>query len=392
MDNHSLISRANQVLMNTYARFPLVLTRGEGAWVWDAEGKKYLDLVAGIAVNVLGHSHPRLLKALSGQAKDLIHVSNLYYNLPMIELAEALTKASFADKAFFCNSGAEANEGAVKLARKYFKKKGMPERFRVIAMKNSFHGRTMAMISATGQEKVKKGFEPLVEGFSHVAYGDLEALKAAIGPETAAVLLELVQGEGGVVFVSDDYLKGVRRLCDEKQVLLIYDEVQTGVGRTGKLFAYEHSGIAPDIMTLAKGLAGGVPIGAFLAKEAVAQAFEPGDHAATFGGNALATRVGLEVLKLLNEELLKNCREVGAYFLEALKGLQKRHPNIVEVRGQGLMIGMELKGPGKEIVTQAMEKGLLLNCTQEKVLRFVPPLILSRSDADFAIGILDQLL
>jgi len=391
-NNQQLIHRANQVLMNTYARFPLVLSRGEGAWVYDVEGKKYLDLVGGIAVNLLGHSHPRLVKALSDQAKELIHVSNLYYNPPMIELAEALTQNSFASKVFFCNSGAEANEGAVKLARKYFKEKGQPERFRAITMQNSFHGRTLAMISATGQEKVKKGFEPMVEGFSQVTYGDLSALEKAITPETAAVLLELVQGEGGVVFASEEYLKGVRKLCHERGLLLIYDEVQTGMGRTGKLFAYEHSGVSPDILTLAKGLAGGVPIGAILAKEEVAQAFEPGNHAATFGGNPLATRAAVEVLKLLKEEVLRNCQEVGAYFLERLGALQKKHPIVTEVRGKGLMIGMELKEPGKEIVSKGLEKGLLLNCTQEKVLRFVPPLILSKAEVDFAVKILDEIL
>jgi predicted acetylornithine/succinylornithine family transaminase len=326
------------------------------------------------------------------QAKELIHVSNLYFNPPMVELAELLIQNSFASRVFFCNSGAEANEGAVKLARKYFKKKGQPGRFRMITMQNSFHGRTLAMISATGQEKVKKGFEPMVEGFSQVPYGDLASLEKAITSETAAVLLELVQGEGGVVFATDDYLKRVRALCDRHGILLIYDEVQTGMGRTGKLFAYEHSGVIPDILTLAKGLAGGVPIGAILAKEEVAQAFEPGNHAATFGGNPLAARAALEVIRILQEELLQNCQEVGVYFLERLRVLQKKHSQISEVRGQGLMIAIELKESGKEIVSKAMEKGVLLNCTQERVLRFVPPLILSKEEVDFAIKNLDEII
>jgi acetylornithine/N-succinyldiaminopimelate aminotransferase len=393
MTNSSIIDRASKVLMNTYGRLPIALVRGEGCWVWDAEGKKYLDLVGGIAVNCLGHCHPQWLKVLAEQASQLTHVSNLYHILPQIELAEVLTNISFADRVFFCNSGAEANEAAVKLTRKYFKSIGLPERYQVICMENSFHGRTLAMISATGQAKVKKGFEPMVEGFSHVPFGDLAALEKAIGPKTAAILLELVQGEGGVQFASEDYLRGVRELCDRKKILLIYDEVQTGVGRTGKFFAYEHSKIAPDLLTLAKGLAGGLPIGALLATEKIAEVFQPGDHAATFGGNPLVTRVAREVISILREGgILKNCEEVGNYFLMQLGELQKKHPQIISVRGRGLMIGVELQSPGKELVLRGLEKGLLLNCTQEKVLRFVPPLILSREEVDFAINILDELL
>ncbi len=395
--NQSIIDRASQVLMNTYARFPITLVRGEGSWVWDIEDKKYLDLVAGIAVNALGHNHSRLLKVLREQASELIHVSNLYYNLPQVKLAEALTRLSFADQAFFCNSGAEANEAAVKLTRKFFKKNGEPERYQVICMQNSFHGRTLAMLSATGQSKVQKGFEPLVEGFSHVPFGDLAALEKAIQPQTAAILLEPVQGEGGVVFASEDYLRGVRKLCDEKNILLIFDEVQSGMGRTGKLFAYEHSGVTPDIMTLAKALAGGLPIGALLATQKVAEAFQPGDHAATFGGNPLVTRVALEVLDILvgaegNLPLLKYVQEVGDYFLKQLLGLKQKHASIVDVRGKGLMLAMELQQSGKEVVQKGMAEGLLLNCTQDKILRFVPPLIISRAEIDFAIHVLDKIL
>jgi predicted acetylornithine/succinylornithine family transaminase len=390
--NQEIIERSSQVLMNTYGRFPVALVRGEGCFVWDADGKKYLDLVGGIAVNILGHGHPRLVKALTDQASRLIHVSNLYHMLPQVELAEALTRLSFADRVFFCNSGAEANEGAVKLARKYFKKAESPEKYKVVCMENSFHGRTLAMISATGQAKVKKGFEPLVEGFSHVPFGNEEALEKAIDPSTAAVLLEPVQGEGGIHLASPDYLRSVRDLCDRKKILLIYDEVQSGMGRTGKLFAYEHSGVTPHMMTLAKGLAGGVPIGAILATEGVAQAFSPGDHAATFGGNPLVTRAALEVLAVLEEGVLENCRKVGAYFFEGLRRLALKHPVIAEIRGLGLMIGLELSRPGKEIVDRGLGKGLLLNCTQENVLRFVPPLILSREEVDLALKILDELL
>jgi len=393
MSNQSIIERAEKVIMNTYGRFPIALVKGDGCWVYDADGKKYLDLVAGIAVNVLGHSHPRLAKVIAEQAARLIHVSNLYHIPSQIDLAEALTRSSFADRTFFCNSGAEANEGAVKLARKYFDQTGSPEKFKVVCMENSFHGRTLAMISATGQAKVKKGFDPMVEGFTHVPFGNYSALEKAVDDETAAVLLEPVQGEGGVRLAASEYLKDVRSLCDRKKLLLIYDEVQSGVGRTGKLFAYEHSGVAPDIMTLAKGLAGGVPIGALLATEEVARAFSPGDHAATFGGNPLATRTALEVLKILEEGALENCRNAGTHFLAGLDDLKKKHPSTIQdVRGLGLMIGVELSKPGKEIVDRGLEKGLLLNCTQEKVLRFVPPLIISKGEVDHALSILDELL
>lgn len=377
--------------MNTYGRFPVLIEKGEGCWLWDVEGKKYLDLVAGIAVNCLGHSHPEIVKVVSEQIKILTHTSNLYHTAPGIELAELLVKSSFADRVFFCNSGAEANEGAVKLVRKYFKKKGQAEKVEIITMLNSFHGRTLAMISATGQEKVKKGFEPLMPGFSHVPYNDLNALEKAISPQTAAVMLELIQGEGGVVFANLDYLKAVRELCDKKDLLLIYDEVQTGMGRTGKLFAYEHSGVKPDILTMAKALAGGLPIGAILAKEEIAQAFEPGDHAATFGGNPFVTRVAKKVIEILQSGLLQSSKEMGDYFMHKLLKLKDKYKLISEVNGQGLILGVTLTLPGKEVVMKGLEKGLLLNCTQEKVLRFVPPLLISKEEVDFAVIKLDEI-
>ncbi len=385
------IEKSSQVFMNTYARFPLVLERGEACWVWDVEGKKYLDLVAGIAVNCLGHSHPQVIEAMKEQVLKLTHISNLYHNVPGIELAQLLVQSSFADRVFFCNSGAEANEGAIKLVRKYFKKKGMPHRTEVITMQNSFHGRTLAMISATGQEKVKKGFEPLVPGFTHVPYNDLSALEKAIAPQTAAIMLELVQGEGGIVFATKKYLEGVKKLCQRQGLLLIYDEIQTGIGRTGSLFAYEHTGIAPDILTLAKGLAAGLPMGAILACDEVAKAFEPGDHAATFGGNPLVTHVAKRVIEILQKGVLKSSQEVGVYFISKLLKLKDKFKIIKEVRGQGLMLGMELEIPGKEIVMKGLQKGLLLNCTQEKVLRFIPPLILSKEEVDIAIEKLDEI-
>ncbi len=391
MNNSTLIQKASQVFFNTYSRFPIVLAKGEGAWVWDIEGNKYLDLVAGVAVNSLGHNHPSLVKAIKNQVEQLIHVSNLYYNIPAIELADYLVKHSFADKVFFSNSGAEANEGAIKLLRKYFKKQGKPEKYEVITFVNSFHGRTLGMISATGQERIKKDFEPLLPGFTHVPLNDWVALEKAISPKTAGILIELAQGEGGVVFAQVEYLKKIRKLCDEKGLLLLFDEVQTGVGRTGKLFAYEHSGVVPDILTLAKGLAGGVPIGAILAKEEIAKSFEPGDHATTFGGSPLVTQAALAVLKVLEEGVLKNVQETGAYFLSKLQELKEKYSFIQEARGCGFMLGLELKIPGKDFVLAGLKKGLLLNCTQEKVLRFVPPLILSTSEVDFAIARLEEI-
>ncbi|MBL7685780.1 MAG: acetylornithine transaminase [Deltaproteobacteria bacterium] len=391
INNQSIVQRASQVLMNTYGRLPIALARGEGCWVWDYDGNKYLDLVAGIAVNVLGHSHPRLTQVISDQANKIIHTSNIYHILPQVELAERLTQISFADRVFFCNSGAEANEGAVKLTRKYFKKKNQAHRYQVICMSNAFHGRTLAMINATGQEKYLKSFLPPVEGFLHVPYGDLKALEEKMDDSVAAVMLEVVQGEGGVVLASNDFLKQVRKLCDQKGALLIFDEVQTGVGRTGTYFAYEHSQVIPDIMTLAKGLAGGIPIGALLAKESVS-VFEPGDHAATFGGNPFCTRVALEVLQILKEGVLDHSQKVGEYFFNELKKLAQTSSIIQEVRGQGLMLGIELKVPGKDYVTQALSKGLLINCTHENVIRLVPPLILSQSEVDFAMKVLAEVL
>jgi len=389
LNNSSFIEKASQVFMNTYSRFPIVLEKGEGAWVWDVEGNKYLDLVGGVAVNALGHNHPDLVNAITKQAERLIHVSNLYYNIPAIELAEYIVQHSFADKVFFCNSGAEANEGAIKLLRKYFKKQGKPQQYEVITFVNSFHGRTLGMISATGQERIKKDFDPLLPGFVHVPLNDWSALEKAINPKTAGVMIELAQGEGGVVFAKLDFLKRLRTMCDEKGLLLLFDEVQTGVGRTGKLFAYEHSGVIPDILTLAKGLAGGVPIGAVLAKENIAQAFQPGDHATTFGGSPFVTQVAMAVLKALEKGVLKNVQETGAYFLTKLQKLKEKFSFIQEARGAGFLLGLELKIPGKDFVSAGLKKGLLLNCTQEKVLRFVPPLILSPAEVDFAIDRLE---
>ena len=387
------MNRADQVIAKTYNRFPIVLTKGQGCRLWDAEGREYIDFVSGIAVCNLGHAHPKVSEALSKQADVLLHVSNLYYTEPQIELAYRLTQNSFADRVFFCNSGAEANEAAIKLARKYVKDKGEKDRYRIITMEKSFHGRTMATLSATGQDKIKKGFEPVLEGFDHIPFNDIEALRKSIGPSTCAVLLEPIQGEGGVRCPDPDYLKAVRRLCDETGILLIFDEIQTGMGRTGKLFAYEHFRIEPDIMTLAKALANGLPIGAMLAREDVAESFGPGAHASTFGGTPIVTAASIQVVKvLLEENIIGHCAEMGAYFKEKLSELKTGHESIVDVRGMGLLLGMKLKIEGDAIVNSCMEKGFLINCIQGNILRFIPPLIIEKEEIDAIIEFLDEIL
>jgi acetylornithine/N-succinyldiaminopimelate aminotransferase len=392
MSQH-LMNTADKVIAKTYKRFPIVITKGKGCSLWDTEGKKYIDFVSGIAVCNLGHAHPKVSEALSRQADILLHVSNLYYTEPQIELASLLTKNSFADRVFFCNSGAEANEAAIKLARKYFKDKGEKDRYRIVTMEKSFHGRTMATLSATGQDKIRKGFEPILEGFDYIPFNDMDALQKSIGPSTCAVLLEPIQGEGGVRCPDPDYLKAVRRLCDKTDVLLIFDEIQTGMGRTGKLFAYEHFGIEPDIMTLAKALANGLPIGAMLAREEVAEAFGPGAHASTFGGTPIITAASVQVVNvLLEENLIHHCAKMGAYFKKRLSGLKAKHESIVDVRGMGLLLGMKLKLEGDTIVRSCMEKGFLINCIQGNILRFIPPLVVEKEEIDALIACLDEVL
>ena len=383
MDSQTWMMLSEKYVVHTYNRYSLVLVRGKGTRVWDAEGKEYLDFVAGLAVCNLGHCHPKVVKAIQNQAEKLIHVSNFYYITPQIELASLLCKNSFADKAFFCNSGAEANEGAIKLARKYAKEKLGGDRYEIITMERSFHGRTLATLTATGQEKFHKGYAPLVPGFKYVPFNDVASVRGAIDSKTCAILIEPIQGEGGVNCPSEGYLKSLREICDEKGILLIYDEVQVGMGRTGKLFAYEHDGVEPDILTLAKSLAGGVPIGAFLTTDKVAEAFKPGDHASTFGGNPLATAAGVAAVSaLLEEGMLDNCRKVGAYFLSRLEEMKKRFPFIREVRGKGLILGMELDMDGAAFVREMMQRGFLINCTMGNVLRFLPPLIVTQKEVD----------
>jgi len=393
MDSQTLMMLSEKYIANTYARYPIVLVKGKGTRVWDRDGKEYLDFVSGLAVCNLGHCHPKVVQAIQDQAGKLIHVSNFYYIEPQIRLASLLCKHSFADKVFFCNSGAEANEGAIKLARKYAKEKMRGDRYEIITMERSFHGRTLATLTATAQEKFQKGFSPLMPGFKYIPFDDTVAVERAIDSKTCALMLEPIQGEGGVNCPSEGYLRTVRQICDEKGILLIFDEVQVGMGRTGKLFAYEHEGVEPDILTLAKSLAGGVPIGALLIKKGIAESFKPGDHASTFGGNPLATAAGVAALTaILEEGMLENCQKVGDYFLSKLKEIKARFSIVKAVRGKGLILGMELKTEGSLIVKEMMERGFLINCTMGNVLRFLPPLIVTKEEVDRVVEILGKVL
>jgi acetylornithine/N-succinyldiaminopimelate aminotransferase len=394
MEIKKLFDDSARYLMNTYNRFPLAIRKGRGMKVWGTDGKEYLDFVGGIAVNCLGHCHPKVVIAIQKQAQRLIHVSNYYHIEAQTKLAKILVDKSFADKVFFCNSGAEANEAAIKIARRYYREIAGENRFEIITTLNSFHGRTLGTLSATGQEKFKAGFEPLVPGFSHVPFNDPEAMEKAVTKKTCAVMIEPIQGESGVRIPDPDYLREVRKLCDRHGILLIFDEVQTGMGRTGKLFAYEHYGIAPDIMSLAKGLGGGFPIGAMLASDKVAAAFEPGTHGSTFGGNPLACSAALATIDVLTEDgfILDQCRRMGEYFKKKLEELQKEFPSIIaEVRGLGLLVGIELTRDGAPLVKACMERGMLINCTAGNILRFMPALIVTEKDIDQLADILDQI-
>lgn len=389
----NIMEKADKVITATYNRFPVVIEKGSGCRLWDTTGRSYTDFVSGIAVCNLGHAHPRISRVLAKQAEILLHVSNLYYTIPQVELAAHLVENSFADRVFFCNSGAEANEAALKLARRYFWEKGQTHRYRVVTMEKSFHGRTMATLSATGQDKIKKGYDPVLEGFDFVPFNDVDAIRRSIKPSTCAVLVEPVQGEGGIRVPDAGYLPAVRKVCDENDLLLIFDEIQTGIGRTGALFAYEHFRVAPDIMTLAKALANGLPIGAMLANEKVASAFGPGSHATTFGGTPIVTSVALEVLKVIAaDNIIEHCRKVGDYFKARLVELKNRHDSVEDVRGLGLLLGMKLNVDAMPVVTACMEKGFLINGIQDTILRFIPPLIIDKKDIDALISCLDEIL
>jgi predicted acetylornithine/succinylornithine family transaminase len=386
-----LIKESQQYLMNTYARQPLVLVKGRGTRVFDSDGREYVDFLSGVAVNNLGHCNPRVVVALQKQAQRLIHVSNHFHIEPQIALAKALAKHSFADKAFFCNSGTEAIEAAIKLSRRYSREVLKQDRYEIITMHGAFHGRTYGSVSATGQEKFHAGFEPMLPGFRYVPFNDIAAVEQAVNERTCAVLVEPVQGEGGVKVPADGYLKALRGICDRHQLLLVLDEIQTGMGRTGRLFAYEHEGITPDVMALAKGLGAGMPIGALLATDKAAQGFAAGSHGSTFGGNPLACSAALAALDALLEDniIIQNVVALGAHFLDGLRTLKAKYPFVKDVRGKGLLVGMELDFEGKDIVAACLREGLLINCTANTVLRFIPPLIITVEEIDHLIDVLD---
>lgn len=395
METKRLLEDSSRYLMNTYNRAPIILRKGRGIKVWGSDNKEYLDFSGGIAVNILGHCHPKVVITIQKQAQRLLHTSNLYHIEPQIKLAKLLVEHTFADKVFFCNSGAEANEAAIKLARKYAKEHANTNCFEIITAVNSFHGRTLAALSATGQEKFQKGFEPLCGGFKHVPFNDIKSLEEHITKNTCAVMLEPIQGEAGVKLPAPDYFKKVRKLCTENNILLILDEVQTGNGRTGKFFAYEHFGITPDIMTTAKGLGNGVPIGALLATDRVAGVFQPGSHASTFGGNPLVCAAALTTIETLLEDgfMLDHCRRMGEYLTAKLEELKKEHPSlIIGIRGIGLLIGLELSRDCAPVVRACAERGILVNCTAGNVLRFTPPLIVQENDINHLIDVLEEIL
>ena len=392
----SIQEQERQFIINTYGRDPETnpfFVKGEGSFVWDEKGNKYLDMVGGLAVNTLGHCPPKVVEALREQSTKIFHCSNLYYTAPQVDLARILVENSCGDKVFYCNSGAEANEAAIKLARKYVKLFVGQDRYEIITAENSFHGRTMATITATGQPKYHQGFEPMVPGFKYAKFNDLESFSSLVGEKTCAVMVEPIQGEGGIHVGSEEFIKGLRDICDQHKILLIFDEVQCGMGRTGKLFAYEDYGVEPDIITLAKGLAGGVPIGAMITSDETARGFNPGDHASTFGGNPLACAASLAVLEtILERNFLKEVNELSSYFLENLLKLKEKYAFIKEIRGKGFMLGMEVNADGLGMMKSCYRKGLVINCIGGKVLRFLPPLNISREELDYALEVLEQVM
>jgi acetylornithine aminotransferase/acetylornithine/N-succinyldiaminopimelate aminotransferase len=392
-DTKTLLEWANKYLFQNYARAPLCLVRGEGARVWDTDGKEYLDFVGGIAVTALGHSHPKIVGAIREQATALLQASNLYQIPSQIHLAKLLCEHSFGDRAFFCNSGTEANEAAIKLARKYAKETHASDRVDIVTMRGAFHGRTMGALSATPTEKYQHGFEPLVPGFKYVPFGDVRAAERAVDNRTAAILVEPIQGEGGVNVAPDGYLAALRRLADERGALLIFDEIQTGMGRTGRLFGYQHWGVEPDVMTLAKALASGIPIGAMVARESCAKVMIAGTHGTTFGGNPFATTVGVATFTtMLEDKLPERADRVGTYLVERLRGLTTKVPAIREVRGKGLLIGIDVDRPAGAVVDACRDRGLLILTAGEKILRLTPPLVIDESDVDRAVAIVADAL
>ncbi|PIP19295.1 MAG: aspartate aminotransferase family protein [Candidatus Omnitrophica bacterium CG08_land_8_20_14_0_20_41_16] len=388
MQLQEIFDAYNNYIMPTYVKVPLVFVKGKGSRLWDIHNKVYLDFFPGWGVGNLGHCHPKVMQAVRDQVSKLIFIPNNYYHIPQARLAKEIAYWTYPAKVFFCNSGAEANEAAIKFSRKFGQ-----GRYEIITFENSFHGRTLAALSATGQKKYQSGFEPLVAGFRTVKFNDLEAVKQAITAETVAIMLELIQGEGGINVAAKDFVLALRNICDEKNLLLIIDEVQTGIGRTGKLFCYQNFGIIPDIMTLAKALGGGLPIGCMVVKKDIADILTPGMHASTFGGGPVVAKAALAVLRAVHKEkLLANAREMGEYLLFLLNALQDRYEVIKEVRGIGLMLGVELNIEGKGIVEKCLERGLLINCTHDKVLRLMPALNITKKEIDKAIRILNEAL
>jgi len=384
-----IIALFDKYVIPNYTRYPIAIARGKGVHAWDADGKKYLDMFPGWAVNGLGHCHPKVVKAIQAQAGKLLHVPNTFYMEPQGRLSKRISENSFGGQCFYCNSGAEANEAAIKLARIHSPK----GKYKIVTMRNSFHGRTLATISATAQPKYHKGFEPIVEGFTYVAFNNLKAVEKAADRHTCAVLLEPIQGEGGINVGRKEYLKGLRALCNKKKMLLIFDEVQTGMGRTGKYFGYQHFGVKPDVMTLAKALGGGVAMGAMVAKKSVAKSLVPGTHASTFGGNPLVCAAAIAVFDAIESEgLLENARLMGEYAMGKLRAMADEIDLIKEVRGVGLMIGVELTIPGADIANTCMDRGLLINCTHDTVLRFMPPMIVKKRHIDQSLRILRGVL
>lgn len=390
MNTKEIIAQYENYVMKTYTRIPAVIVRGKGLKVWDLDGNEYLDFFPGWAVSGLGHCHPKVVNAVRNYLKKIIHVPNNYYNMLQGKLAQEIIKHSFEGKVFFCNSGAEGNEAAIKLIRAYGTPKG---KYEIITMQDSFHGRTLATVAATGQKKYHKGFEPLPAGFKSVTFNDIKALETAITDKTAAVMLELIQGEGGINVASQDYIAGVRKVCDDKDLILIFDEVQTGMGRTGKMFCFQNYGIAPDVMTLAKALGGGLPIGAMVASKKFEAVLKPGMHASTFGGSPIACSAALGAFEAIKKEgLLSNTQVMGAYLVEKLNELKKRHSIIKEIRGKGLMIGMELGIEGGGIVEECFKQRLLINCAHGNVLRLMPGMIVTKKQIDKAVGILERVM
>jgi len=389
MKTEETIALFDKYVIGNYGRLGRVMVKGQGCYLFDSDGNRILDMFPGWAVSGIGHCHPKVVEALRRQAGELLHIDNTFYSEPQGELAKLLSERAFGGKSFFCNSGAEANEAALKLARLHTSQ----EKYKFITAEGSFHGRTFATMTATAQTKHHEGFLPLLPGFVYVPFNDVGALESAFSDEVAAVMVEPIQGEGGINPATEEYLQAIRRLCDQNGALLIFDEVTTGIGRTGKWFGYQHFDVEPDIMTMAKALGGGVAIGAMMAREEVAASLVPGKHASTFGGNALACAAGVAVIKVIEEEnLLENAVRMGQYTQDKLKQMKQKHFIIDHVRGVGLMIGVQLTSPGGEIVNKCLEKGLRINCTQGTVLRFMPPMIVTAEQIDQAIDILDSVL